>query len=163
MITEDSKHFQQAKNKAARYCSVAERSPYQVLTKLQLYGLEFLEAKVVLKALKEANFINEERFVSSFVNDKFTYNKWGKIKISLELRKHKICAYQIEEGLNMIKKSDYESKISELIDKKWYKLQGEEFFLIKKKKTCQFVISKGFESHLVLAQFDKKVKNLLEL
>ena len=133
---------------------------YQVLTKLQLYGLEFSEAKIVLKSLKEANFINEKRFVSAFVNDKFTYNKWGKIKISTELRKHKISSFQIEEGLNMIKKSDYESKINGLIDQKWHQLLGEEIFLIKKKKTCQFVISKGFESNLVLAQFDQMVKHL---
>jgi regulatory protein len=151
MILEAKEHLQKAKNKAARYCSSAERSPYQVLTKLQLYGLEFLEAKVVLRALKKANFINEKRFVSAFVNDKFTFNKWGKIK-------HKISSFQIEEGLNIIKKSDYELKISELIDHKWHQLKGEEFFLIKKKKTCQFVIGKGFESHLVLAQFDQKVK-----
>lgn len=160
MITEASEHLQKAKSKAARYCSSAERSPYQVLTKLQLYGLEFSEAKIVLKSLKEANFINEKRFVSAFVNDKFTYNKWGKIKISTELRKHKISSSQIEEGLNMIKKSDYESKINGLIDQKWHQLLGEEFFLIKKKKTCQFVISKGFESNLVLAQFDQMVKHL---
>ena len=160
MITEASEHLQKAKSKAARYCSSAERSPYQVLTKLQLYGLEFSEAKIVLKSLKEANFINEKRFVSAFVNDKFTYNKWGKIKISTELRKHKISSSQIEEGLNMIKKSDYESKINGLIDQKWHQLLGEEFFLIKKKKTCQFVISKGFESNLVLAQFDQMLKHL---
>tara|TARA_B100000900_G_scaffold391531_1_gene386244 strand:+ start:222 stop:707 length:486 start_codon:yes stop_codon:yes gene_type:complete len=158
MILEAKEHLQKAKNKAARYCSSAERSPYQVLAKLQLYGLEFLEAKVVLRALKKANFINEKRFVSAFVNDKFTFNKWGKIKIAIELRKHKISSFQIEEGLNIIKKSDYELKISELIDHKWHQLKGEEFFLIKKKKTCQFVIGKGFESHLVLAQFDQKVK-----
>ena len=160
MITDASEHLQKAKNKAARYCSSAERSPHQVLTKLQLYGLEFSEAKIVLKSLKEANFINEKRFVSAFVNDKFTYNKWGKIKISTELRKHKISSFQIEEGLNIIKKSDYESKINGLIDQKWHQLLGEEFFLIKKKKTCQFVVSKGFESNLVFAQFDQMVKHL---
>ena len=160
MITEASEHLQKAKSKAARYCSSAERSPYQVLTKLQLYGLEFSEAKIVLKSLKEANFINEKRFVSAFVNDKFTYNKWGKIKISIELRKHKISSVQIEEGLNMIKKSDYESKINGLLDQKWHQLLEEEIFLIKKKKTCQFVISKGFESNLVLAQFDQMLKHL---
>ncbi len=160
MITDASEHLQKAKNKAARYCSSAERSPHQVLTKLQLYGLEFSEAKIVLKSLKEANFINEKRFVSAFVNDKFTYNKWGKIKISTELRKHKISSFQIEEGLNIIKKSDYESKINGLIYQKWHQLLGEEIFLIKKKKTCQFVVSKGFESNLVFAQFDQMVKHL---
>ena len=131
-----------------------------MLTKLQLYGLEFSEAKIVLKSLKEANFINEKRFVSAFVNDKFTYNKWGKIKISTELRKHKISSFQIEEGLNIIKKSDYESKINGLIYQKWHQLLGEEIFLIKKNKTCQFVVSKGFESNLVFAQFDQMVKHL---
>lgn len=161
MKSEDSgHHLQQAKNKAARYCVGAERSPHQVLTKLQLYGLELREALIVLEALKEANFINEKRFVSAFVNDKFTFNKWGKIKISVELRKHKISLSQIEDGLNMLNPSDYDSKINELIDQKWSQLQGEDFFLIKKKKTCQFVISKGFESHLVLLRFDDKIKHL---
>jgi|TARA_B110000027_G_scaffold35705_1_gene39489 regulatory protein len=158
MNSEGSEHLQQAKNKAARYCVGAERSPHQVLTKLQLYGLELEDALVALEALKEANFTNEKRFVSAFVNDKFKFNKWGKIKISIELRKHKISSSHIEEGLSTLNSSDYESKINELIDQKWDQVQGQEIFLIKKKKTCQFVISKGFESHLVLALFDQKLK-----
>jgi|TARA_B110000261_G_C12924790_1_gene293937 regulatory protein len=158
MNSEDSDRQQQAKNKAARYCVGAERSPHQVMTKLQLYGLELEEALVVLEALKEAKFTNEKRFVSAFVNDKFTFNKWGKIKISIELRKHKINPSHIEEGLARLDPSDYQLKIDELIDQKWHHMKEQENFLIKKKKTCQFVISKGFESHLVLARFDQKRK-----
>ena len=75
MNSEGSEQLQQAKNKAARYCVGAERSPYQVLTKLQLYGLELEDALVALESLKEANFTNEKRFVSAFVNDKFIFNK----------------------------------------------------------------------------------------
>jgi len=157
MNSEGSEQLQQAKNKAARYCVGAERSPYQVLTKLQLYGLELEDALVALESLKEANF-TKKRFVSAFVNDKFMFNKWGKIKIAIELRKHKINSSLIEEGLSKLEPSDYELKIDELIDQKWGQLQTEENFLIKKKKTCQFVFSKGFESHLVLARFDQKFK-----
>ena len=158
MNSEDSDRQQQAKNKAARYCVGAERSPHQVLTKLQLYGLELEDALVALESLKEANFTNEKRFVSAFVNDKFMFNKWGKIKIAIELRKHKINSSLIEEGLSTLEPSDYELKIDELIDQKWGQLQTEENFLTKKKKTFQFVFSKGFESHLVLARFDQKFK-----
>jgi regulatory protein len=158
MNSEGSEQLQRAKNKAARYCVGAERSPHQVLTKLQLYGLELEDALVALESLKEANFTNGKRFVSAFVNDKFMFNKWGKIKISIELRKHKINSSLIEEGLSTLDPSDYELKIDELIDQKWDQLRTEEIFLIKKKKTCQFVISKGFESHLVLARVDQKFK-----
>ena len=158
MKSEGSEQLQQAKNKAARYCVGAERSPHQVLTKLQLYGLELEDALVALESLKEANFINEKRFVSAFVNDKFIFNKWGKIKITIELRKHKINSSLIKEGLSTLDPSNYELKIEELIDQKWAQLQKEEKFLVKKKKTCQFVFSKGFESHLVLARFDQKFK-----
>lgn len=158
MNSEGSEQLQQAKNKAARYCVGAERSPYQVLTKLQLYGLELGDALVALESLKEADFTNEKRFVSAFVNDKFMFNKWGKIKIAIELRKHKINSSLIEEGLSTLEPSDYELKIDELIDQKWGQLQTEENFLTKKKKTFQFVFSKGFESHLVLARFDQKFK-----
>ena len=119
MNSEGSEQLQQAKNKAARYCVGAERSPYQVLTKLQLYGLELEDALVALESLKEANFTNEKRFVSAFVNDKFMFNKWGKIKIAIELRKHKINSSLIEEGLSTLEPSDYELKIDELIDQKW--------------------------------------------
>jgi regulatory protein len=156
MKSEDSEQLQQAKNKAARYCVGAERSPHQVLIKLQLYGLELEDALVALESLKEANFTNEKRFVSAFVND----NNWGKIKIAIELRKHKINSSLIEEGLSTLDPSNYELKIEELIDQKWGQLQTEEKFLVKKKKICQFVLSKGFESHLVLTRFDQKFKYL---
>jgi len=160
MKSEDSEQLQQAKNKAARYCVGAERSPHQVLIKLQLYGLELEDALVALESLKKANFTNEKRFVSAFVNDKFIFNNWGKIKIAIELRKHKINSSLIEEGLSTLDPSNYELKIEELIDQKWGQLQTEEKFLVKKKKICQFVLSKGFESHLVLTRFDQKFKYL---
>ena len=153
-----SEQLQQAKNKAAKYCVGAERSPHQVLTKLQLYGLELEDALMALESLKEANFTNEKRFVLAFVKDKFIFNNWGKIKIAIELRKHNINSSLIEEGLSTLDSSDYGLKIEELIDQKWGQLQTEEKFLIKKKKTCRFVFSKGFESHLVLAKFDQKFK-----
>ena len=81
-----------------------------------------------------------------------------KIKISTELRKHKISSFQIEEGLNIIRKSDYESKINGLIYQKWHQLLGEEIF-DQKKKTSQFVVVKV--SLTVFAQFDQMVVLIL--
>ena len=155
MKSESSDQVNKAKIKAARYCAGAERSPHQVLEKLLKYGLSEDEAQQTLGQLQTENFTNEHRFAKAFIHDKFLFNKWGKLRISIELIKHNISLSVIEKGLNTLDNNEYRLMIDELLSKKWDQLTLTEHFLIKKRKTCQFVISKGFEGDLVINQFHK--------
>ncbi|MEY3861305.1 MAG: hypothetical protein RIS50_1586, partial [Bacteroidota bacterium] len=52
----------QAKPKIEKFCAYQERSHQQVKRKLMGYGLNYLDADILLVELMQSNFLNEERF-----------------------------------------------------------------------------------------------------
>ena len=52
----------QARPKIEKYCAYQERSHQQVKRKLIGYGLNALDADMLLVELTQSNFLNEERF-----------------------------------------------------------------------------------------------------
>jgi len=80
--------FKTALTKAMRICSQRELCVSDVETKLELWGVAKLDVRKILDTLLKENFINEERYAKAFVKDKFSYNKWGKIKIASHLKKN---------------------------------------------------------------------------
>ena len=144
-----------ARIKASRYCSFAERSPRQVLDKLLTYGIGASQAQNVLQELVQEQFVDEQRFAKAFANDKFKFNKWGKIKIANELKlKHAISEGVIKTGLAYIDMKEYRELISQLLQKKLASLNTTQHRLVKKKKCFNYMIGRGFETDLVLSAFE---------
>ena len=83
--------------KAQRFCVFQERSIYQTEQKLRTWGANEKTISKVLEHLKDNDFLNQNRFIESFVSGKLKYNKWGKIKIIVELRAHQITDELINE------------------------------------------------------------------
>jgi len=139
---------------AERYCASAERSPRQVLDKLKKYRIGTDEAEDVILHLKNENFLDETRFARAFALDKFRFNQWGKIRITLELQRHSLSTTAIQNGLAAISHDEYSQLLEKLTIKKWSLLPPEQDFLARKKKTIDFLLRKGFESDLVFSVFE---------
>ena len=88
--------------KAAAYCAEAERCRGDVEKKIARAGLEVEAAERILARLEKEGFIDDERYCRFFVNDKLRFNKWGRMKIALELRKKGIPAATYENALRNI-------------------------------------------------------------
>ena len=73
-------------NKARALCASKEYCISEVLDKLRSWGTDDNDSARIIELLEKDNFINEERYASGFVKDKFNFNKWGKIKIAAHLR-----------------------------------------------------------------------------
>ena len=125
-----------------------ERAPDQVKAKLEKWGLKEDDISQIIKALEQDGFIDEKRFAVAYAHDKHAFNQWGKIKIRLELRKLGIGEHCIEEGLEAINETKYTDSIRSLITKKWSSLKEEDDY-IRKNKTAQYLLRKGFESDLI--------------
>jgi len=138
------------------YCAYQERCHKEVEQKL--YDLKMIpEAKEhIILHLMQHNFLNEERFAKAFVRGKFSIKKWGKIKITNELKFKGISAYNIKSGLKEINQEDYLKTIQIVAEKK-LKLLKEPNKYKKSAKLATFLISKGFESELVF----KTTKDLI--
>ena len=97
----------QALIKAESYCAYQERCQQEVRDKLYSWGLHEVQVENVIAELIASNFINEERFAKAYAGGKFRIKKWGRVKISIELKRRKISTYCIKKGLAEIEEEEY--------------------------------------------------------
>lgn len=138
-----------AKAKAAKYCSLRERAPLQVLEKLFSWEICEDDAQNILNYLIQENFVDESRFCNAFCHDKFEFNQWGRNRIRLELGRFKLPDDIVDEGLSHIDPERYEQVLNELADKKVKLLNTESDLWKKKNKAVAYLLRKGFETDLV--------------
>ncbi|QYA24596.1 RecX family transcriptional regulator [Gramella sp. MT6] len=139
---------EEALQKLMHFCAYRDRSQKEVEDKLDnLRMIPEAKEKIIISLMQE-NFLNEERFARSFVRGKFRIKKWGRIKITQELKKREISSPIIKLGLTEIKESDYRKTLYELAEKKKEKITEPNSFK-KKKKLADHLLRKGYESQLV--------------
>lgn len=138
----------QAKLKAESYCAYQERYQQEVRNKLYEWGLHNNDVENIIADLITSGFLNEERFAKAFARGKFRIKKWGRIKIKLELKARKISDYCIKQAIKEINEEDYISTLEEIVTKKYKTIKATKAE-VKKFKTAQYAISRGFESDLV--------------
>jgi len=137
------------------YCSYQERCHVEVNEKLKGFSISSEEKNQIIVHLINENFLNEERFASVFTISKFHQKKWGKIRIKNELKARKISEYLITKSLKEIPLEEYETTFLTLSEKFWDTIT-EKNPLKKRKKCCDYLLRKGWESDLVY----EKVKQL---
>jgi len=142
---------------AASYCSLAERCIEDVRLKIVSAGATpDMEERIIARLLKE-KFIDETRYCRCFVNDKFRFNRWGRIKIDYELQQKKITSEIIAEAISQIEEDEYESVLYTLLKDKKRTVKGQTEQDIYN-KLYRFAMSRGFESYLTVRQ----LKNLFK-
>ena len=140
--------FKTALTKAMRLCSQREMCKSDIETKLELWGVTKSDSHKILDILHNENFINEERYAKAFVNDKFTYNKWGKIKIASQLRTKKIPTAIINSALDVIDNDHYIATLETILKLHKKSVKAKNDYELKS-KLIRFGLSRGFESYLL--------------
>lgn len=139
------------------YCGYQERCHVEVREKLRSYGLNSAEIDEIIVSLIENNFLNEERFASLFTISKFHQKKWGKIRITNELKARKISNFLITKSLKEIPMEEYYETFSLLSEKIW-DTSTEKNGIKKRKKICDYLLRKGWESELIYSRV-KELEN----
>ena len=145
---------EQALQKLKHYCAYQERCHSEVKDKLYKLGVWKKEHDEIIATLIEENYLNEERFAIAFAGGKFRVKQWGRIKIKYELKQKQVSEYCIKKALKEIEEDDYLKVLNKLAKEKYASLKREQY-LVRKKKTMNFLIGKGFEIELVKAAVDK--------
>lgn len=145
----------EARVKIAKYCAYQERCHQEVRDKLYSFGLISEDVEEIIFDLIQQDLINEERFTIAFVRGKFNYKKWGRNKITQELKQRKISEYCIKKGLAEINENTYVDTLENLLHKKLKSLSGIKSYQ-KNYKAVQFVIAKGFESEIAWSVIKNK-------
>lgn len=130
------------------YCSRSEHCVLDVLNKLYAAGLGEEESDEIVQCLVAQGYIDEQRYANAFVNDKFRFNKWGKLKIAHALRQKKIPTVVIQIALETLDEDAYSHVLLQLIEAKKKTVKGTA--AQQKAAVMRFAVSRGFELDLVL-------------
>jgi regulatory protein len=144
-----------ARKKIEHYCAYQERCHNEVEQKLRTMKMDSEEISVIITHLINDNFLNESRFACSFARGKHRIKHWGRIRIVNELKFRNITTYNINLALKEILPEEYAETFHRLAEKHWESIQ-ETNTPKKRKKFCDYLLRRGFESNLVY----EKVKEL---
>ena len=155
---EGNLNFRQALTRAMALCSKSERCQSEIVAKLRLWELSEDDIAKVLDYLIKEHFLDEERFVRFYVNDKLRFNKWGKIKLSHMLRQKSIPEPIIREALDQINDDQYKKILRDLLKTKIKSIKDAPDFE-RKGKLAVFAQSHGFEAELAFRIANELIRN----
>ncbi|TCN49903.1 RecX family transcriptional regulator [Flavobacterium circumlabens] len=144
--------------KLEHFCAYQERCHAEVVTKLYSLKMTSDEIDFIVVQLIESNFLNETRFACSFARGKHRIKFWGRIRITNELKARQISSTTIAIALKEISPEEYETTFEQLSERSWNSI-SEKNTLKKRKKFCDYMLRRGYESNLV---YDK-VKELEQI
>lgn len=155
----DKLTLNQAQLKLEYYCSYQERCHQEVTQKCYDLGMHSNQVDVIVVHLIENNFLNEERFAKAFTRGKHRIKLWGKNRIVSELKQRHIAAITIKCALTEISETEYQDTFDKLAERQWETIK-ETNAQKKKKKFCDYLLRKGWESYLIYSKI-KELENAI--
>jgi len=143
MYDEFSHSEKQVLNKLARFCSYRDRSEGEVKQKMKALGVSKEKYPKFISCLTDEKFLDEERFCRIYVRSKLLQNHWGRQKIYSGLKSKFVANHNIENALNTLDIEEYNSILSDVLQRKSKELESEDSS-IKKQKIIRYALSKGF-------------------
>ncbi len=149
----------EAMAKAANYCSKSEHCADDVRRKLKEWGVRPNNYEQIIEYLEEEGYIDHERFANAYALDKFRFNKWGKMKIRVNLRSKGIGSDVIESSLAKIDELEYLTVLKAIISSKYKTLKYSSGY-DRDVKLMRFATQRGFESSIVSDAVEEVVRDL---
>lgn len=143
----------EAKKRLENYCVYQERCHKEVRQKLKDMKMIPEASDVIIVHLIEHNFLNEERFAKTFVSGKFKIKKWGKHRLTSELKQKGISKVNINQALKEISESDYNEVFHTLAEKRWNSIK-ESSLSKKKRQFIDYLSYRGWDSCLIFEKLN---------
>ncbi len=144
----------QAFSRMAHLCSQKEYSCFDISQKLFRLNFTSSEIENIVKNLVNENFLNEERFVRSYIGDKLKFNNWGKKKIEVALRQKKIPHEIIQKVFNEYSNYELNQLLESVLKKKWKSIKGATDNE-RRAKLIRYALGRGFEMKEVILCMQK--------
>lgn len=145
IITEET-----AYGRMARTCSQKECAPFDIARKLQRMELPAPLTDKIIDRLKKEKYLDEKRFIRSYIHDKLHFNKWGKRKIILFLKHKQLPQELIEEGFAELSDISFRESLQPILEKKWKSVTGKSDYE-KRGKLIRYALGRGFSMEEVMA------------
>ena len=147
----------EAQKNLENYCAYQERCHKDVIDKLRKMKMIPEAIDTIVVHLITNNYLNEERFAKAFARGKFRIKKWGKNRIIRELKSRNVSKYSIDSALNEIDLDDYYKTLHELTEKRILQVKEKNVYK-KKKKVVDYLLYRGWESHLIYEKINELIK-----
>jgi regulatory protein len=148
MQTRKTYTLEEAIKKAEHYCAYQERCHKEVRDKLKTWHMIPEAIDVVMVHLLQENFLNETRFAEAFVSGKLRIKKWGRLRLTLELKQRDISSVTINLALSKIDEGEYLEIFNALAEKKALLIQDANVYK-SRKKLIDYLLYRGWETHLI--------------
>lgn len=136
------------------FCAYQERCEYDVLEKIKKFGLQNPEkTEMLIKRLQKDGFLDQRRFVNSYITGKVSIKKWGVNKIRAGLVQKKIEPVVIARGIMEIDADLYQENLKALFEKKIITLKDYKTDYQQKSKVIRFLSGKGYSSEEIYLLF----------
>ncbi|AUC83088.1 regulatory protein RecX [Lacinutrix sp. Bg11-31] len=147
----------EAQKKLEHYCAYQERCHKEVRQKLRDLNMIPEATDIIIGHLLEQNYLNEERFAKTYVRGKFNIKKWGRRRLTLELKRKDISKININLAISEIDIDEYTDVFNDLAEKRADSIM-ESNKLKKKKKLIDYLLYRGWESYLVYDKVNELIK-----
>lgn len=145
ILNEDN--YNRCKSYALKQISYSNKTSFDLKNKLYKKGFSKDNIEKVIEFLESFNFIDDEAYVKSFINDKSNISSWSKAKIRYKLKAKYIDDNLIDKYLDEISYEDEYEK-AYLIAKRRFDLGHD------KDKVFRFLANRAFSYDII--------KNVLE-
>jgi regulatory protein len=146
--------FEELLTRLEYFCAYQERCEYDVLEKIKKLGLDGPEkTKLLIKRLQKEGFLDQQRFIASYVMGKVSIKKWGVNKIRAGLIQKRISPDDIARGMMEIDTNIYQENLRSLFEKKIINLADYKTDYQQKSKVVRFLSSKGYTAEEVYGLF----------
>lgn len=141
-------------NRLKWLCSRREYCSGDILVKLRNSGIEGMEAHDLLKALQDGGYVDDIRYVSSFVRDKALISGWGEKKIAFALKSKGMSSEVIDSAIaEVMSDSEAVRKMQAVVKRKWQSLKNEDCRM-RVAKTVRYAVGRGYDYGQVLKVVD---------
>ena len=135
---------EEARLKAEAYCSLSEHCKSEVLGKLQQWGAPEKTWEAILNHLEKERYVDESRYATFFVRDKYRFNQWGRIKIAQSLRMKHIPSACIDDAMEESDEQEYLNILTSLLKKKVRSIKASNDYE-RNGKLVRFAAGHGYE------------------
>ena len=150
----ESLGFNEILKRLEYFCAYQERCEFDVLEKIKKLGLQNPEkTEMLIKRLQKDGFLDQKRFVNSYITGKVSIKKWGVNKIRAGLVQKRIEPVIIARGIMEIDAGLYQENLQSLFEKKILALKDYKTDYQQKSKVIRFLSGKGYSSEEIYRMF----------
>ncbi len=138
----------EALTRLAALCSQGEHCSYEMLEKMQKWGLAEDAQARVMERLVGGKFVDDERYARAFALDKVRYNKWGRRKVEQGLWLKRIDDDIRRRVLDDIDDEEYIRMLRPLLKSKARSVKASDGYE-RNMKLIRFAMGRGFTMDII--------------